>query len=137
MNLKPGQEVYTIVRDEDTIFWKMRKGYIFKITETSIVVKYPNDILFEVDKCYCNGTLFETKEDVDRAGIKYLGGRYCMTADKPENETKSVSRSDINTVVDKINNMQREIYDLLEALCLIKHDIQNLLEEESYENTNN
>lgn len=60
-----------------------------------------------------------------------------MAADKPENETKSVSRSDINTVVDKINNMQREIYDLLEALCLIKHDIQNLLEEESYENTNN
>lgn len=72
MNLKPGQEVYTIVRDEDTIFWKMRKGHIFKITETSIVVKYPNDILFEVDKCYCNGTLFETKEDVDRAGIKLL-----------------------------------------------------------------
>lgn len=133
MNLTLGQEVYMISKNTSDVFWEGKKCYIVDITDSGVVVKYPNGTLHEIDKYCCKGTLFETKEDADRAGIKYVGSAYRIS--KPK--VKDIKRSDMTAIVDKINNMQHEIYSLFETLCSIKFDVQNMLEEKSNEDINN
>lgn len=135
MNLTIGQEVYMISKNKSDKFWESVKYCIVGITDSNIIIRHPNGTRIEIDKYCCKGTLFETKKDADNIGIKYMGSAYRVSIDKSKSE--DTKRSDMVAIVDKINNMQQEIYSLFETLCSIKFDVQDLLEEEHNEDINN